>query len=490
MGCSTSQFARKRSFSDEYCLGAKLGEGSFGQVRLVAKRGVQPEHGLALAVKIIDVRNPAPAHTRRRGVRAIPAHTRNNLKYKEAVHECNVWRKIPQSDYCVALLDAFAARGLVYMVMERCVCSLLDKLEELCQRTEANLVHIFRQMLLAIEHVHRCRVIHRDVKLDNFLCGGPDGRLVKLCDFGLARPLPKRGLLHGIVGTSPYMSPEMLRNHAYGLPTDVWSYGVAAYLICFGNFPYGPQATNGDAMKDAILEGRDPTFMPDGPARQDWSSEYELGTPTNDFIRKLLERHPSKRCTASEALALPYMTASPETKRAMSPAIQMARSRTSEFERPVDSAVQKDLDALLEGLRNGQTVDSGNASQFRIKFFTESSPNLESSRAKENRNAAWQSESDALSAQPSCASDTPACEFPSGRGRCCSSASTSSGGHFQWDSLFWAADSSEDALPPPPPRLPPCSSAMVAPTFCDNYPRVFHLIPEDKGGIHELKGTM
>eukprot|EP00971_Amphidinium_carterae_P316114 6283631-Amphidinium_carterae.3 len=38
----------------------------------------------------------------------------------------------------------------------------------------------------------RCRIVHHDVKPDNFLCTGPGNLVVKLCDFGLARTLPKR----------------------------------------------------------------------------------------------------------------------------------------------------------------------------------------------------------------------------------------------------------------------------------------------------------
>jgi serine/threonine protein kinase len=44
---------------------------------------------------------------------------------------------------------------------------------------------IFFQMLKGVSHLHHHKIIHRDLKLGNFLLN--DDNIVKLCDFGLSR---------------------------------------------------------------------------------------------------------------------------------------------------------------------------------------------------------------------------------------------------------------------------------------------------------------
>lgn len=116
--------------------------------------------------------------------------------------------------------------------MELCGRSLLDVLagdgDEL--RCEVDLRRLVVEMLLGVAHVHSVHVVHRDIKPENFLLGGDGGRRVKLCDFGLAAELPPGGLLSGVFGTSPYMSPEMAAGRGHGLATDLWSYGVCVHL--------------------------------------------------------------------------------------------------------------------------------------------------------------------------------------------------------------------------------------------------------------------
>ena len=55
--------------------------------------------------------------------------------------------------------------------------------------TEEHVITIFYNQLCALNYIHSANIIHRDLKPSNFLIDS--NCYVKICDFGLARVLPK-----------------------------------------------------------------------------------------------------------------------------------------------------------------------------------------------------------------------------------------------------------------------------------------------------------
>jgi serine/threonine protein kinase len=64
--------------------------------------------------------------------------------------------------------------------------------------------------------------------------------ILKLFDFGLARELDPslNRKLTGCTGSRRYMAPEVAQALPYGLPADVYSYGVFLYECCELQKPY------------------------------------------------------------------------------------------------------------------------------------------------------------------------------------------------------------------------------------------------------------
>lgn len=317
MGCSTSSgpgpregtcACQREHFLQEYALGTNLGKGSFAQVRAATSSS-----GKKFAVKIVRVQQ-ATQKGAWEGLRA----------------ESALWRQASGHENIVEFFEAFEAQGpaTYYMVIEACRCRILDGLQ-CSSNIPASLSRCFKEMILGLTHVHRCGIVHRDVKPDNFVLGGPDALTTKLTDFGLAVLLPDSGLLFDVVGPALFASPEMLCESGYDTKTDVWSLGVTAYLMIYGDFPYAPQKNLGSMRKrsgKSVMRGtsgrgpigRSRSFGPEknqedvikgiirtgvtAPIFRQLDWDHEAGAAVTVFVQGLLERCPEKRPSMLEAL--------------------------------------------------------------------------------------------------------------------------------------------------------------------------------------------
>ncbi|MDZ7783823.1 MAG: serine/threonine-protein kinase [Halioglobus sp.] len=96
-----------------------------------------------------------------------------------------------------------------------------------------------RQILEALEAVHRAGLVHRDIKPANIMFNS-DGR-VQLVDFGIAKLPDSEHSESGVgMGTRYYMSPEQRESAKHvGAQSDVFSVGVLAYRMLTGVMPIG-----------------------------------------------------------------------------------------------------------------------------------------------------------------------------------------------------------------------------------------------------------
>ena len=97
---------------------------------------------------------------------------------------------------------------------------------------------LFEQILEAVAYAHRHRIVHCDLKPENFILF-PDGR-IRLTDFGIAKLARRRAPISGSgTGTVGYLAPEQ----AFGRPgfaSDVFALGLLCYRMFAGQLPTWP----------------------------------------------------------------------------------------------------------------------------------------------------------------------------------------------------------------------------------------------------------
>jgi hypothetical protein len=105
---------------------------------------------------------------------------------------------------------------------------------------DAAAVEAAAQILDALAHAHRRKVIHRDVKPANVLLEDGDDVCVRLLDFGLAQ-LEEADTLTAagdVPGTLAYISPERLAGKPTTGAADVWAVGVILWESLAGYQPF------------------------------------------------------------------------------------------------------------------------------------------------------------------------------------------------------------------------------------------------------------
>ena len=136
-----------------------------------------------------------------------------------------------------------------------------------------NKKNVFKDLLKGIEYMHSIGVVHRDIKISNFIQVKEGNRVVsKWCDFGGAFHYTIQNKQDGD-GRSTYMyrAPEIIYDKNYGTKIDIWSFGcVIAYMMSRDEDLFFPglikksndeEDVSNDIMKTEILKmyPREPT---------------------------------------------------------------------------------------------------------------------------------------------------------------------------------------------------------------------------------------
>ena len=199
---------------------------------------------------------------------------------------------------------------------------------------EETVQKLVKQIASGLEYLHKNKIIHRDIKLENLIINFDDisnkskklteediyqkkiiyssnpskysevGDLlqenitVKICDFGFSRQVDENHQASTVLGTPITTAPDVLflemgQGH-YGTEADMWSLGICVYELLIGNVPFLKNSVK--KIKEDILKG---VF--------DYPKNVDISFESISFINALLQYDPKKRLSWDHFWKHPFL---------------------------------------------------------------------------------------------------------------------------------------------------------------------------------------
>jgi NIMA (never in mitosis gene a)-related kinase len=252
-----------------------LGEGAFGKAYL-AKSDNEDEQYVIKQVIMEEMTDQEKRDTFNEAIILKKLDHPNIIKFKE------VFRQKRPKD-ALNIVTEFADGG-----------DLGQKIEEQKKKPfpESQILDYITQICLALQHIHKKHIIHRDLKSNNvFLM---KSGIVKVGDFGIAKGLKSTwDKAKTMVGTPYYLSPEIINSKPYDSKSDIWALGVLLYELMTFKMPFN--AVSLPLLSIKINRG---VYAPPPGI---YSSELK------DLLKKCLTLDPKGRPTINEILQLPLI---------------------------------------------------------------------------------------------------------------------------------------------------------------------------------------
>lgn len=197
---------------------------------------------------------------------------------------------------------------------------------------EREVQYVMRQVIEALAHIHKQKIVHRDLKLNNIMMHYDDkipesnrsilNATYNIIDFGISDYLEKGPKVRQdrnktelfadpkflndeklnpmiyLLGKQGKTGPKKKILYKYDYKLDIWSMGIICFFLFLGHFPYSKYDF------DKKLVTIDLERLKSG----DYSMPIGLKQQTVDFIHSMIQYDDKKRPSAEELLKMPFLT--------------------------------------------------------------------------------------------------------------------------------------------------------------------------------------
>jgi len=197
--------------------------------------------------------------------------------------------------YILRMRELFVAEKNVYLVTDFAAGGeLFSYIRDHGWLPDETVAVIGRKLLEGIQYLHERGIVHRDLKPQNVLCATSDPTDIRIADFGLSKILSEDTMLKTCCGSPHYLAPEVLQCSQYDSKVDIWGIGIIVYVALTGCLPFFD-----DDMRKLIVKIMTADYT--------WPDDVTVSDAARDFVKKTLEKDPSKRLCVADCLAHPWI---------------------------------------------------------------------------------------------------------------------------------------------------------------------------------------
>ena len=196
-------------------------------------------------------------------VGAVKVFTTDEEYVEIFTREINALTKLQEHPNIIKLVETgeetFKDSPIQFMVVERMSCDLFTALRVRGAMRPSTALRTFAQICNALDHCHKNRIAHADLKPENVLCDH-SGRIV-LTDFGGSVCIDETGAWvesgyteEEIHVTDDYRAPETILDDEYFAASDMWAAGCLLFEVATATtlFPVLDEEFDADDEEDAV----------------------------------------------------------------------------------------------------------------------------------------------------------------------------------------------------------------------------------------------